>query len=236
MTTPSTTILIDGTVDGAQDGDHTSEATSFHDHESPVEEHATRRHHLENLAIPSVQVGQEHPSAASFNASLDQMESQRNSLHSPLDPRQGHDNQTPPQPNGHHVPDNRNNTPTGNPVSQLPNPGNLTSLEERQPTAYSLDGTSTYPPDEPRTDTSTDFHPASAPPSIHPSIQQPPAPSTTNQPLTVPPTTQRGRSHNHRRRRRLLRWLRHPLPWNLSFRRRAENIRRRIMDVDRVLP
>lgn len=69
MTTPSTTILIDGTMDGA----HTSEATSIHDDESPVEENATRRHHLENLAIPSIQVGQHHASAASFNASLDQI-------------------------------------------------------------------------------------------------------------------------------------------------------------------
>ncbi|KAI4187178.1 MAG: hypothetical protein L6R41_002980 [Letrouitia leprolyta] len=59
------------------DGAHTSEATSIHDDESPVEENATRRHHLENLAIPSIQVGQHHASAASFNASLDQIVAQK---------------------------------------------------------------------------------------------------------------------------------------------------------------
>ena len=69
MTTPSTTVLVDGTPNGAP----TSEATSIHEDDSPLEDNATRRHQLEQLAPPTAQGAQHYPSAASFNASLDQL-------------------------------------------------------------------------------------------------------------------------------------------------------------------
>ncbi|KAL8836041.1 MAG: hypothetical protein Q9170_003086 [Blastenia crenularia] len=69
MTTPSTTVLVNGTPDAAS----TSEATSIYDDENPLEDHATRRHQLEQLAVPSALTAERYPSAASFDASLDQL-------------------------------------------------------------------------------------------------------------------------------------------------------------------
>lgn len=132
-----------------------------------------------------------------------------------------------PQTNGGIAPPPQHDTQASNSCLQHEGPDNLPSTEAYRTTTRSLDRSSHQPHDEPRAELSAEPHPASAPPSLHPIRNQPPSP---------PRTQQRIPGHNHRHRRRLLRWLRHPLPWNMSLRRRAENIRRRIMDVDRVLP
>ncbi|KAL9597444.1 MAG: hypothetical protein Q9219_005136 [cf. Caloplaca sp. 3 TL-2023] len=85
MASPSTTVLINGTTEEVP----TSVATSIYDDEGLNEDNATRRHYLENLALPSVQGGQDYPSAASFNESLDQLEpeTRHDGLHPPTDQR-----------------------------------------------------------------------------------------------------------------------------------------------------
>ncbi|KAL8748546.1 MAG: hypothetical protein Q9184_007225 [Pyrenodesmia sp. 2 TL-2023] len=68
MTTPSTTVL----VDGVSDDPATSEATSVYSEDDPLTPMATQRHHLELLTGPQLRHEQPYPSADSFNASLDQ--------------------------------------------------------------------------------------------------------------------------------------------------------------------
>lgn len=69
MTTPSTTVVVDGTPDGIL----TSEATSIYDDESPLEDRTTRSDQLGQLVVPSTQNGPYHPSAASLDATLNQL-------------------------------------------------------------------------------------------------------------------------------------------------------------------
>ncbi|KAL8953855.1 MAG: hypothetical protein Q9222_000301 [Ikaeria aurantiellina] len=70
MTTPSTTIMVDGTPDGVS----TSDATSIDAEEDSAQTHATRRYHFEHLAVPTTQGEQRWPSASSFNSSLDRLQ------------------------------------------------------------------------------------------------------------------------------------------------------------------
>lgn len=69
MTTPSTTVL----VDGVSEGPPTSVATSVHSEDDSLTPTATRTHHLDLLAAPQPREEQQYPSAESFNASLDQL-------------------------------------------------------------------------------------------------------------------------------------------------------------------
>ncbi len=69
MTTPSTTVL----VDGVSEGPPTSVATSVSSEDESLTPTATRRHHLELLAAPQPRDEQLYPSAESFNESLDQL-------------------------------------------------------------------------------------------------------------------------------------------------------------------
>ncbi|KAL8820221.1 MAG: hypothetical protein Q9223_001513 [Gallowayella weberi] len=69
MTTPSTTALVNGTPDRMP----TSSATSVDGEEDTSELNATRRHHLEQLAVPRIRNQHPWPSTASFNSSLDRM-------------------------------------------------------------------------------------------------------------------------------------------------------------------
>lgn len=72
MTTPSTTVLIDGISDDPP----TSEATSLDGEEDSLTPTTTRRHHLELSAGSNGGHEQQYPSVESFNASLDQLSRQ----------------------------------------------------------------------------------------------------------------------------------------------------------------
>lgn len=69
MTTPSTTVL----VDGVSDDPPTSVATSVDSEDDPLTPIATQRHRLELLTGPQLRHEQQYASADSFNASLDQL-------------------------------------------------------------------------------------------------------------------------------------------------------------------
>ena len=248
MTTRTTSVLVDGTPSAIS----TSRATSLDGEPEVPEPHPTVRHHLEDAFLQTSRVQQHRPSAASFDSSLNGMEDGNNDDPDRLDSQQhrgGSEAECPTPVDG--TDDHSSQSPTQN----LDTSTSLTpSSEEGTDSAGAL----TY--EQPVLDGNTDqliHDPATnteqSPPSPADALSShPPQTSTTPQEsssqasqqssATAPST--RPNHHNderhHRRRRRLLRWLRRgdedPFPWQLSLRRRTENLRRRILDVNRLLP
>lgn len=68
MTTPSTTVFVDGTPDGRS----ASEATSVTSEDNLLQPSVMRRRHFELMAVPVARDDHRYPSSASFNASIDQ--------------------------------------------------------------------------------------------------------------------------------------------------------------------
>ncbi|KAL8656025.1 MAG: hypothetical protein Q9210_000513 [Variospora velana] len=238
MTTPSTTVLVDGTPDERS----TSEATSVNGEDNPLTPSVMRRRHFELLAVPIAQEDHRYPSSFSFDASLDQLpaDGNRDGLQSPTDQDATdvhHGSSTSIQNNSdhlsinhssHHLSQERDQPDLAHSTSKLPSP---------PPATYQV------------TETSTRIaEPSTQSPQVQPTLRSPQQPGT-NSNIPDPSIQSASPNSQHRtqlitrrqhRRRRILRWLRRrldrPLPWSLDLRRRAENVRRRISDVDRVLP
>ena len=233
-----------------------SRATSVDGDNDPHESNATARSHLEHLALPTIQVQQhEWPSAVSFNSSLERMDEDVNDVR-PQHPswqRHSHKNvvATATHVEGtHHSSSQSTSQNVNSSISLMLNNEDGTIQQEAlihyQPfrnggPSHLNDHSATIiapPHSQPsHTDATTSSPPqtsTAARGSSSPSSQRPS--STTH--LTPPNHVHD--DHHRRRRRRLVRWLRrhvdHPFPWNLSLRQRTQNIRRRILDVDRVLP
>ena len=245
MTTSPSTIFMDGTPSAVP----TSQATSINGEEEASDSNATARHHLEHLAPPTAGLEQHWPSAASFNSSLDRLNEETSTNAYPIQStqniRRGGDSISSATPvDGVNDTSDHSSLQNGNSSSQLPSiDGHMTAQEP----LTSEEGHHNTPISQP------DHVPATStlpPPSTRPnstaatcSQTSTPSPVSRQSPRDQSPTRldQHGQhNHHHRRRRRLRRWLQrrvdHPLPWNLGLLRRAENIRRRIMDVDRLLP
>ncbi|KAL8921643.1 MAG: hypothetical protein Q9172_003891 [Xanthocarpia lactea] len=245
MTTSPTTIFVDGTPSAVP----TSQATSIYGEEEASESNATARHHLEHLAPPTARLEQHWPSAASFNSSLDRSNEETNTNAYPIQltqniRRDGDSVSSATPVDGVNDTTDHSSLQSGNSPSQLPSIDGHATTQELLTSEERHHNTPISQPDHvPATS-------ASPPPSSRPN-STPPARSQTSTlssvsrqlPQDQSPTrlNQHGQHiHHHRRRRRLRRWLQrhlnHPLPWNLSLRGRTENIRRRIMDVERLLP
>ncbi|KAL8857708.1 MAG: hypothetical protein Q9178_005743 [Gyalolechia marmorata] len=243
MTTSPTTIFVDGTPSA------TSQATSIYGEEEASGSNATARHHLEHLAPPTAQPEQRWPSAASFNSSLDRSNEETSTNAYPIQStqniRRGGDSVSSAIPvDGTNDISDHSSLQNGNSSSQLPSVDGhmttqelLTSEEGHHSTPISqpdhVPATSASPPPSTRLNSTAATRSHTSTPSLV-SRQSPQDQSPTH-------LDQHGQHiHHHRRRRRIRRWLQrrlnHPFPWNLSLRRRAENIRRRIMDVDLLLP
>ncbi|KAL8895318.1 MAG: hypothetical protein Q9192_003711 [Flavoplaca navasiana] len=248
MTTRSTSVLVDGTPSAIS----TSQATSVDGEQDVPEFHPTARHHLEDAFLQTFRVQQHRPSAASFDSSLNGMEDGNNvdsdlpylqqhrggseaEYSTQVDGTEGHSSQSPTQ----NVDTSTSLTPSSEGGTDSPG-----ALTYEQPV---LDGNTDQLILDPATNT------RQSPPSPADALSShPPQTSTTpqesssqasQQPSAIAPSTRpnhRIDERHHRRRQRLLRWLQrrveHPLPWDLSLRRRTENLRRRILDVDRLVP
>ncbi len=243
MTTSPTTIFVDGTPSAVP----TSQATSIYGEEEASDSNATARHHLEHLAPPTAQSEQHWPSAASFNSSLDRSNEGTSTDAYPIQSsqntwRDGDGVWLVTPVDGVNDTSDHSSLQNGNSSSQLPSiDGHMTAQEP----LTSEEGHNNTPISQPDHVPATS---ASPPPSTRPNSRAAThsqtstrSPVSRQSPQDESPTRldQHGqRLHHHRRRRRLRRWLQrhlnHPLPWNLSLRGRAENIRRRIMDVDRL--
>ncbi|KAL9626334.1 MAG: hypothetical protein Q9204_007390 [Flavoplaca sp. TL-2023a] len=249
MTTRSTSVLVDGIPSATSS---TSRATSVDGEQDVRESHPTARHHLEDAFLQTFRVQQHRPSAASFDSSLNGMEDGNNDDPDRLDSQQyrgGSEAECPTQVDG--TDDHSSQSPTQNldtSTSLTPSSeggtGSPGALTYEQPV---IDGNTDQPIPDPATNT-----PQSPPSPADALSSHPPQNSTTpqesssqasQQPSATAPSTRPNHhidERHHRRRQRLLRWLRrrveHPLPWQLSLRRRTENLRRRIRDVDRLLP
>ncbi|KAL8727085.1 MAG: hypothetical protein Q9166_006272 [cf. Caloplaca sp. 2 TL-2023] len=234
MTTPSTTVLVDGTPEEIP----TSQATSVDREEESSDINATRRHHLEQLVVPTLQVEQQRmASAASFNSSIDRLNDNADDLHLPRSSRQQEQEA-----------DGINTASTNHANNVLVHNASSEPFSLRDdPSTNQQIANSDHPQGLDGTPSTTALEPSSVRlnPTIPSPSQAPTSPPASRQSSQLPSTNNRTtstdqRTHHHRRRRRLLRWLRrhldHPHPWNLSLRRRAENIRRQILDVDRLLP
>ncbi|KAL8806198.1 MAG: hypothetical protein Q9182_001473 [Xanthomendoza sp. 2 TL-2023] len=243
MTTPSTTALVNGTPDRVP----TSSATSMDGEEDNSELNATRRHHLEQLAVPTIRIQHDWPSAASFNSSLDRMNDDAdNAPFQQSVSRADQDGDRMLSATRVDGVDGTSNDPSprDNRLQQRSSThGRFLATREVvihqgiAPDGHSDHANTVAPP--------MASHPSSIRPDPaipSPSHTPPPASrishqTPSNNTLTTLPDQ---RTHDHRRRRRLLRWLRrrldHPLPWNLSLRQRAQNVRRTIRNVDRLLP
>ncbi|KAI4275228.1 MAG: hypothetical protein LQ337_003367 [Flavoplaca oasis] len=248
MTTRSPSVLVDGTSSAIS----TSRTTSLDGEQDVPEFHPTPRHHLEDAFLQRFRLQHHRPSAASFDSSLNGMEDGNNvdrdrpnlqqhrggseaEYPTQVDGTEGHSSQsptpnvdtstsyTPSSEGGTDPPDaltNEQPVNNGDTDQLIPDP----AINTRQSPTSHADALSSHPPQ-----TSTTPQELSSQASQRPSA-----------------TAHATRPNHHiderhlRRRQRLLRWLRrrvdHPLPWHLSLRRRTENLRRRISDVDRVLP
>ncbi|KAI4111223.1 MAG: hypothetical protein LQ339_000684 [Xanthoria mediterranea] len=249
MTARSTSVVVDGTPSAIP----TTRATSVDGEEDPLESNATARHHLEHLALPTIRVHHHWPSAASLNSSLDRMDEGVDNVH-PEQPirqqyRDGNVNALATQVDG--TDDHSSQTPSQNVNSSGP----LMSSSDRgrdpqEPFTHDQDlrnGIAGHPtavpemmlpqsqPNQGETSIPYPQQILSIPQESSPQSSPPPSSNTR----TSPPS-HHGHDHRHRRRRRILRWVRrrvdHPLPWNLSLRQRTQNVRRRILDVERLLP
>lgn len=252
MTTPSTSVLVDGTSSAIP----TSRATSVDGEDDPTESNATAERHLEHLSLPTIRVQRHWPTAASFNSSLDRLDEDVNDVHSEqpireqhrdgsvdalatqVDGTDDHSSQSPSQNVNSSVspmPSNEGGTNRQEALThhQVLRNGHTDHLDDNpaiialQPLPSHAGASIPYPPQ-----TST------TPQESYPQASRRPSTSTH----TTPSNHHAHHDHPHhpRRHRRLLRWLQrrvdHPLPWNLSLRRRTENVRRRILDVERLLP
>ncbi|KAL8768309.1 MAG: hypothetical protein Q9209_005448 [Squamulea sp. 1 TL-2023] len=248
MTTPSATILVDGTPSAVP----TSQATSVYGEEESLESNATVRHRLEQLTLPTLRPEQDWPSAASFNSSLDRLNGD--------DSNEAHAHPV------HSIQGNQRNsegdalTPQVDSVNGTPNHGSLQNASSSSQVLINNEPTIAAEPlhgqQAQRNNhiLQPDYFPTIASPSppspsfnhTRPSPPQTSTSSPDSQPSGQPssprisPILPNQRIHRRRHRRRLLHWfqrrLENPLPWHLSLRRRADNVRRRILDVDRLLP
>ncbi|KAI4241175.1 MAG: hypothetical protein L6R40_004711 [Gallowayella cf. fulva] len=243
MTTPSTTALVDGTPDRVS----TSSATSMDGEEGSSELNATRRHHLEQLAVPSIRIQSHWPSARSFNSSLDRMNDDADNDHTQQTPRQqyidGEGSASATLNDGAYNTSNHPRRQDG--TSQETSPSRGRAAIRREIVIHQNTARNGYPSQVSDISETTATHAPSngldhsMPSQSHGSIP----PLTTRQSnrsssQNTRTTPNNDGTHPHPHRRRLVDWLRrrldHPLPWNLSLRRRAENVRRRIRDVDRL--
>ncbi|KAI4221974.1 MAG: hypothetical protein L6R36_006511 [Xanthoria steineri] len=249
MTTRSTSVVVDGTPSAIP----TTRATSVDGEEDPFESNATARHHLEHLALPTIRVHHHWPSAASLNSSLDRMDEGVDNV----DPEQsigqqdrdGDVNAFATQVDG--TDDHSSQTPSQNGNSSFPQmPTNERGRDPQEPFSHDQalrngivghlnpDPRMMLPPSQSNEgETSIPY------PQQFSSIPQESSPQSSPRPSSntrTSPPNHHGHDHRHRRRRRILRWVQrhvdHPLPWNLSLRRRTQNVRRRILDVERLLP
>ncbi|KAI4198617.1 MAG: hypothetical protein LQ350_005147 [Teloschistes chrysophthalmus] len=238
MTAPSTTILVNGTTEDVS----MSDATSVDGEEESPERHPAEGYLLDHLSIP--------PSTADVG------DDQPENLLPAHAPQQGHEGDntqhTPPsfaQTNGIHHPLHRTDTvtdrvdhqPAGTPVATYTTSRreNLLYPQNLQPTTTSAapPSTSTLAPAP-----SSIFLPSTAPsPSPHRSATDSPSNlrSTTPLPSSAPAAMNQDPARRSSRRR-LREWVRrrrdHPLPWRIDVRRRTENIRRMLREMERLLP
>ncbi|KAL8905872.1 MAG: hypothetical protein Q9171_006501 [Xanthocarpia ochracea] len=246
MTTSPTTIFVDGTPSAVP----TSQATSIYGEEEAFESNATARYHLEHLAPPTARLEQHRPSTASFNSSLDRSNEETSTNAYPIPStqnirRDGGSVLLATPVDGVNDTSDHSSLQNGNSSSQLPSIDGDTTTQELLTTSEDSHHNAPISQPDHVLATSPSPSPSTRPNSTPPTHSQTstPSPVSRQSPQDQSPTRfdQHGqRIRHHRRRRRLRRWfqrhLNHPLPWNLSLRRRAENIRRRIMDVDRLLP
>lgn len=251
MTTRSTSVLVYGTSSAIP----TSRATSVDGEEDPLESNATAEHHLEHLSLPTIRVQRHWPTAASFNSSLDRMDGDANDVHSEQPIREQHRDGSvdalATQVDGTDDPSSQSPSQNVNSsVFLMPSNEGGTNRQEALTHHQALrHGDTEHPNDNPamialqplpgHADTSIPYPPQTSTTRQESSPQSSRRPSTSIH--TTPSNHHAHHDHlHHHRRRRLLRWLRrrvdHPLPWNLSLCRRTENVRRRILDVERLLP
>ncbi|KAL8866880.1 MAG: hypothetical protein Q9198_008725 [Flavoplaca austrocitrina] len=248
MTTRTTSVLVDGTPSAIS----TSRATSLDGEPEVPEPHPTVRHHLEDAFLQTFRVQQHRPSAASFNSSLNGREDGNNDDPDRLDSQQhrgGSEAERPTQADG--TDDHSSQSPTQNlDTSTSLTPSSEEGTDSRGALTYEqpvLDGNRDQLIPDPATNTrQSPPSPADALSSHPPQTSTTPqesSPQASQQPSATAHTNRpnhRIDERHHRRRQRLLHWLRrrveNPLPWHLSPRRRRENLRRRISDVDHLLP
>ncbi|KAL8780912.1 MAG: hypothetical protein Q9213_006252 [Squamulea squamosa] len=243
MTAPSTTVLVDGTPSAVP----TSQATSVYGEEDSLESSATVRHHLEQLTLPTLRPEQDWPSAASFNSSLDRLDGDVSNEAHPMHSIQGN----------HRNSEGDASTPQVDGVNSTPNQGSLENAPSSSQVLINNGPTIAAQPLDGQHAQRNNYiaQPHHVPTTASPSPPSPtlnltqPFPSQTSTPSSISQQSGQPTSPHIdptlpdqpvRRRRRLLHWfqrrLENPLPWHLSLRRRADNVRRRILDVDRLLP
>ena len=247
MTTPPTTVHVNGTLDGVSG----TEATSVDGEQDLSQSQVTQRYHLEHLAPLASRDGDRLRSAESFNSSVDRI------VTGPLssssinlsDRSQEQERREEESHRSHPVQQDHQNIDGIHSPPDLPTPSQTnipapTPLPHRRPHSREviihqplIRNQSTHPEQQPSTSNPTPFlnlPSATTPPtpSPHPSTSTPSLPTPATQPLP----SRQPLGTDHRWRRRLLRWLRHPLPWRVDIRRRTENIRRSIRNVERLLP
>ena len=249
MTARSTSVVVDGTPSAIP----TTRATSVDGEEDHLESNATARHHLEHLALPTIRVHHHWPSAASLNSSLDRMEEGVDNVQ-PEQPirqqyRDGIVNALATQVDG--TDDHSSQTPSQNVNSSVSlMPSNERGRDPQEPFTHdqalrngiaghlNADPEMMLPQSEPYQGETSIPYPQQIPSFPQESSPQSSPPASSN--TRASPPNHHGHDHRRRRRRRILRWVQrhvdHPLPWNLSLRRRTQNVRRTILDVERLLP
>ncbi|KAL8695670.1 MAG: hypothetical protein Q9224_003245 [Gallowayella concinna] len=246
MTTPSTTALVNGTPDRVP----ASSATSVDGEEDTFELNATRRHHLEQLAVPTIRIEPHWPSAASFNSSLDRLNDDADNVQYQQSVRRESRDvdriESATQLDG--VDGTSNNPPFHDNCRQETSPSHGRASATREVVIHQRITLDDHPDDANNMFPTAVSNPSSVRlnPTIPSPCHTPTPPPTSRQSQPTPSSNTPSNSPDHRthhhRRRRLLRWLRrhldHPLPWNPSLRRRAraQNVRRTILNVDRLLP